>query len=292
MNATVASSVPASRGLARPARPTVAAVGAGLLLIFLVVAILAPLLAPYTPNAYTGAPLEQPSRAHLLGTNDVGQDILSEVIFGSRISLTVALVSGGVCLFLALAVGVTAGYLGGWADTLLMQLVNVVLALPHLPLMIVLAAFLGPGLRNIIVVISLLAWAGPARVIRSQVLSLRGRAHVRAAELLGAGRLYTMRRHLLPAIAPIAASALTALAGRAVMMEAGLAFLGIGDPAAESWGTMIHFALSSSGIYLTPNWLWWVLPPGACITLLVVSFAFLGTAVEERANARLVRHRA
>lgn len=265
----------------------------GLVLVgaFLVAAVLAPWLAPYDPTAYSGNPLERPSAAHWLGTNDVGQDILSELIYGARISLLVGAVAGGLTLALATLVGLTAAYLGGWLDGLLMRLIDLLLAMPHLPLMVLVGAYLGPGLVNIILIIVLLGWMVPARVIRAQALSLRARGHVQAARLFGAGPAYVIRRHLIPAVAPILAATFVAQAGRAIGLEAGLAFLGLGDPSAKSWGLMIRYALNYKGIYFTPHWLWWLLPAGLCISLVILGLTFLGVALEDRLDPRLRRHK-
>ncbi len=257
---------------------------------FALVALLAPILAPYSPESYVTPHMEPPGPAHLLGTNDVGQDLLSILIYGTRISMLVALLGGSVGLTLALLVGSLAGTLRGVVDTLLMRLADLLMAIPHLPLMIVLAAFLGPGLANVLLVIAALAWVRPARVIRSQLLSLRSRGYVSSARLCGARWPYLMRRHLLPALAPVAAAVLVAQASRAVILEASLAFLGLGDPTLQSWGTMMRHALNFRGLYLTSAWVWWLLPPGVCLTLLIASLSMLGTAVESRANTRLSRH--
>lgn len=264
--------------------------GLALLLSCVGVALLGPLLIAFPPDAYAGQPLEPPGARHLLGTNDVGQDLLSQLVHGSRVSLAVAAIVGSSGLLLALLVGLPAGALGDPLDAVAMRLVDVLMAIPHLPLMIVLAAFLGPGLGNVILVLVVLAWVRPSRVIRSQVLTLRSRGYVGSARLFGGSWLYLMRRHLLPALAPVAAATFVGLASRAVAMEAALAFLGIGDPTIQSWGMIIRHALDCKGIYLTAAWVWWLLPPGVCLTLLIAGLSMLGTAAESSANARLSRH--
>ncbi|MHB1416671.1 MAG: ABC transporter permease [Chloroflexota bacterium] len=253
-------------------------------------AFLSPTIMPYPPDAYVAAPLAGPSWENPLGANEVGQDVLSQVLYGSRVSIAVALSVGCLSVAVALLVGTLAGAVGGFIDGLLMRTVDVVLSIPHLPLLVVLAVFLGPGLANVILLITVLSWARPARIIRAEVLSLRTRGYVRSARLYGAGWPYLLRRHLLPAVMPIATAAAVTLAGRAVLMEAMLAFLGIGDPTLYSWGTMIHSALNYRGLFLTSAWTWWVLPPGICLSLLVLAFTMLGTAAEAYNNARLGRH--
>jgi len=262
-------------------------VGGVVLAGFLIIAIFATWLSPYSPHEYTGAPLERPNPIHLLGTNDVGQDLLSELIYGGRISILIALAAGGATVLLGLLVGLVAGAFGGWVDHILMRMVDALLAIPRLPLMILIISLMGYGLISTILVISLLFWPTPARVVRAQVISLRGRTYLNLARSFGGNPFYLIRRHLLPACMPIALAALAANAGRAVAMEAGLAFLGLGDPTAKSWGLMIRYGLDLPGIYLTDRWLWWVLPPALCITLLILSFVMLSGAVEKQFNPRM-----
>ncbi|MDQ4130061.1 MAG: dipeptide/oligopeptide/nickel ABC transporter permease/ATP-binding protein, partial [Actinomycetota bacterium] len=182
--------------------------------------------------------------------------------------------------------GTVAGYLGGWTDSLLMRLVDVVLSLPFLPLMIVVGAFLGPGLATLMLVIGAVIWAGPSRELRAQVISAKEREHVQAVRMMGASHGYVLVRHLLPAVTPLVVSQFVSTAKIAILLEASLSFLGLGDPTAQSWGTMLHHAYARSA-FLTDAWLWWVLPPGAGIAAAVVSFAFLGYALEERARPQL-----
>lgn len=266
--------------------PRLGHIGASILALFIAVAVFAPILAPHDPAQRTAEPFAAPSSAHPLGANDVGQDILSELIFASRVSLTVGIATAGLAAVLGVAVGVVSGYLRGPADTVLMRSVDVVLALPFLPLMIVLAAFLGQNTTNLILVIGLLIWARPARLIRSQVLSVRESGHAQAARAMGAPHHYIMTRHILPRIMPLIVMQFVWAANVAIMLEASLAFLGLSDPFQKSWGAMLFYANARSA-FLTDAWLWWVLPPGLCIAAVVVSFAFLGYTLEEKADPRL-----
>lgn len=261
-------------------------VGVAVLALFIAAAIFAPVVAPHDPTQRTAEPFEAPSAEHPLGANDVGQDILSELIFGSRLSLTVGIASAGLATVLGATVGIISGYLRGPLDSVLMRGVDVILSLPFLPLMIVLAAFLGQNTTNLILVIGLLIWARPARLIRSQVLSVRESGHVQAARAMGATHRYVMTRHILSRMTPLIAAQFVWAANVSVMLEASLAFLGLSDPFQKSWGAMLFYANSRSA-FLTDAWLWWVLPPGLCIAAVVVSFAFLGYALEERADPRL-----
>ncbi|NDJ78888.1 MAG: ABC transporter permease [Chloroflexi bacterium] len=261
--------------------------GVVMLLVLVGVAVLAPHLAPYDPEAFTGSPLEHPSREHRLGTNDVGQDILSELIYGARISLQVAAGAAAGTVLLAVIIGGTAGYAGGWIDLLLMRLVDVLLALPRLPLLILVTALLGAGLQQMILTIALLFWPTTARIIRARVQSLRQREYITLARGFGGGPLYLFVRHILPPITPLVVFGLVTAAGRAVALEAGLAFLGLGDPTAKSWGLMMRYALNFPGLFLTNRWQWWMLPPGICITLLILALTFVGIGLESRLDARL-----
>lgn len=265
------------------------AIGLALLVAFAIMGIAAPLLAPYDPAEFAGAPLERPSAGHRLGTNDVGQDILSELIVGARISLAVAIGAAGGAVLLGLLIGGVAGYAGGWIDTALMRLVDVMIALPQLPLLILVTALLGAGLGQMALVFAALFWPGMARVIRAQVLGLRRRGYVAQARSFGAGPVYILRRHILPAIGPLIVFGLVTAAGRAVVFEAGLAFLGLGDPTAKSWGLMMRYALNLPGLLLTDRWLWWLLPPGLCITLLILALNLLGIGLENHLDPRLKR---
>ncbi|HSV55664.1 MAG TPA: ABC transporter permease [Magnetospirillaceae bacterium] len=262
--------------------------GVAVLAFFILVAIFAPLISPFDPYERVGAPFESPSRRHLLGTNDIGHDILSELIYGSRISMLIGVLSAAVSLSIGTTVGMTAGYLGGRTDSILMRIVDLILVIPMLPLMILLAAFIGPSFWNIILVIGLLSWAGPARVIRSQVLTVKNKGYVESVRVLGAKPAYTIFRHILPPTMSIVISELILMSSRAILMEASLSFLGLGDPTRKSWGIILYYAQARSA-FLTDAWLWWILPPGILITVLVISFSYIGNALEEIVNPRLRR---
>lgn len=262
----------------------------GLLLIAILSAAgaLAPWIAPYDPNEIISNPFEPPSSRHWLGTNDVGRDILSELIYGIRISMTVGFLAAAVSIAIGTSVGTVAGYFGGWVDVLLMRLVDIVLVVPFLPLMILLAAYLGPSFWNIILVIGVLVWARPARVVRAQVLSLRSLDYVDAARVLGASSVRVLRRHILPGVLTLSLAQFILAASGAILIEASLSFLGLGDPTAKSWGSTLYYAQVRSA-FLSGAWKWWVLPPGLLITAAVLGFAFTGFALEGALNPRLQR---
>lgn len=261
-------------------------VGAVILGGLALVAVAAPWLAPYPPDARVAVPFSSPSAAHPLGVNDVGQDLLSHLIHGARTSLLVGTVAAAVATLVGTTVGLTAGFVRGFTDTVLMRTVDVVLALPVLALMIVVGVFLGPGLTTEILVIAAVMWAGPARELRSQVLSLRERDHVQATVAMGARTRYILRRHLLPGVAPLVVPQFVLAAKRAVLFEAALSFLGLGPAETTSWGIMLFHAHQRSA-FLTDAWLWWVVPPGLAIAVAVVGFQLVGYGVEERSRPQL-----
>ncbi|MBG9541258.1 ABC transporter permease [Cytobacillus firmus] len=261
-----------------------------LLVIFLLIALLAPILAPFDPTDRVGAPFTKPNGQFLLGTNDVGQDILSELLYGTRISLLIGVIAAFISILLGCLVGIVSGYYGGKVDAFLMRLVDLVLVIPFLPLMILLAAFIGPSFWNIVLVISLISWASPARVIRSQVLTLKTKGYVEAAKSIGTNIKVILARHILPGVIPIALSQFVLAASHSILIEASLSFLGLGDPFTKSWGTILYYA-QARGAFLTDAWIWWVLPPGLLITTLVIGFAFTGYSLEEILNPRLRKER-
>jgi ABC-type dipeptide/oligopeptide/nickel transport system permease subunit len=232
----------------------------------------------------------KPNSQFLLGTNDVGQDILSELLYGTRISLLIGVIAAFISILLGCLVGIISGYYGGNTDAFLMRLVDLVLVIPFLPLMILLAAFIGPSFWNIVLVISLISWASPARVIRSQVLTLKTKGYVEAAKSIGTNITFILGRHILPGVIPIALSQFVLAASHSILIEASLSFLGLGDPFTKSWGTILYYA-QARGAFLTDAWIWWVLPPGLLITTLVIGFAFTGYSLEEILNPRLRKER-
>lgn len=254
-------------------------IGVGLLGLMLFLAFFGPLIAPYDPAVSSGKPFERPSSAHLLGTNDVGQDILSELIVGTRVSLLIGFSAAAGAIVIGTLVGLVAGYAGGWLDSALMRLVDVMLVLPFIPLMIVVAAYLGPSSGNLIAAITLVIWARPARVVRSGVLSLREMTYVEGTRAIGASDFHILFRHILPGVLPIAVSQFILAASSSILIEASLSFLGLGDPVRKSWGSILYYA-QIRGAFLNGSWPWWVVPPGLLITLSVLGFALTGRALE------------
>jgi peptide/nickel transport system permease protein len=281
--ATVARPAPTSEARPGPRRrlrlsPRLL-VGGGLVAGLLLIALLAPLLAPYDPIAGDASQgLQPPSLAHPLGTDDQGRDVLSRVLYGSRISLSVAVISVAIGLGLGSSLGLLAGYLGGAVDLVGMRLVDALLAFPGLMLAIAITAALGPQVQNAMIAIGIVAIPAYARLTRGQVLSVREREYVAAARAAGASAGRIMVRHILPNVAnPLIVQA-TFTAAFAILQEAVLSFLGLGaQPPSPSWGQDINY----SQRYLI-NLLWWMsLGPGLAIFLSVLSFNLLGDALRD-----------
>jgi peptide/nickel transport system permease protein len=264
-------------------------VGLGIVGVFVVVALAAPWLAPFRVTALAGDPLERPSFGHVLGTNGVGQDLASQLLGGARTSLSVAVVAGGGTVLLGAVIGALAAWRGGLADALAMRLADVLLAVPGVPLLIVVGAYTRPSVTSISVIIAGTSWPVPARIIRAQALSVRRRGHIGAAVGFGATTGHVLRTHIAPELSPVLLATLVGAAERAITIEAGLAFLGLGS-GQVSWGSVIRDALAFRGLFFTNAWAWWLLPPVVAISLVLVGVALLGTAADEWANPRLARH--
>jgi len=261
-------------------------VGGTLVAALVLMALLAPALAPYDPDALAGDALERPSKDHLLGTDEVGHDIVSRIVWGARSSLAVGIGAAMMAIVGAVVVGLGSGLAGGMIDRVVMRVVDVALAIPRLPLLVLVAALVGPSRLASIVLIAFVFFAGPARIFRSQTLTLRGRDYIHAARGFGGGGIYLMRRHLVPAMGPIILAVSVALVGRTILFAATLAFLGLADPTEVSWGLMLNKALLQPGLYFTPAWTWLVVPAGSAITLAVLGFTFLGVGLEPLLNPR------
>jgi len=273
----------------RPERPAMLWAGTALLSLLTLLAVLAPLIAAHSPSAVSGQALQPPSASHWLGTDVPGRDLFAQLVHGARASLTVAVVAGLLAVIGAVFLGVLPALLGGWVDALAVRAVVFVLALPGLPLLIVAGALAGDSRLAVILLIGLLGVAPNARILRSQTVSLRQRGFIVSARGFGGGPLYVVRRHLLPGLGPLVVIGFVNWAGVAIGLEAGLSFLGIGDPGGVSWGLTLNRALGEPGIYFSDMWTWWVLPAGLGITAAVVGFTFVGVALEPRFNPRWLR---
>ncbi len=260
--------------------------GCTIVTCLILAAIFAKQLSPYDPSSQSGKPFSPPSAEHLLGTNDIGQDILSELVYGARISLTIGIVASIVAMVIGTTVGLLAGYYPRVLGRVLMRFVDIILIIPFLPLLILLAAYLGRSLVYTVLIIGALIWAGTARVIRSQVLTIVKQDYVLAARTIGASDLHIIVLHILPQVLLLAVGQFVQATSGAILLEAALSFLGLGDPLQKSWGTVLYWA-QVRGVFLTPAWKWWVLPPGMLISLAALGFALMGFALEQVINPRL-----
>ncbi|MCC7347212.1 MAG: ABC transporter permease [Variibacter sp.] len=260
------------------------------LLFFTVLAVAGTTLAPHDPieSLYRDngslARLEPPSREFWLGTTNLGQDVLSQVIAGTRIPITVGVISAVFVVFIGTNVGLIAGYYGRHVDDVLMRVTDVAYGIPFIPFAIVLISITGIGITNIILAITLLLWRTSARVVRSQVLSLKERPFVLAARLAGASNFRILYRYIAPHVMPLALLYMAFGVAWGILAEASLGFLGFGDPERISWGQMLYYAFRSGSIRIA--W-WWTVPPGLAIVLTVASFYLIGRTFEVVANPRL-----
>jgi len=255
-------------------------VGTVIFVILGIIVIFAPYLRTVDPMR-TGLPaniLIPPSSQFWFGTDHLARDIWSQTIYGARIAFLVGFVAAIVTVGIGTLVGLVAGYFGGKLDELLMRTVDFFMMLPYLPLMIVLAAVLGPSIWNVILVVSIVYWPFTARVIRSQVLSLKERAFVEASRSVGASDRLLIFGEIMPNVVPLMFAEAVLMVTWAIYAEAVLAFLGLGDPSTISWGMMLHYAFDTGLMTVAP---WWVIPPIACICLTILAFTFLGTAVSD-----------
>lgn len=254
--------------------------GVILLLVLSLLALVPGLFAPYDPREMVARPLSKPGPDHWLGTNDIGQDLFSELIWGTRASLLTGLIVSLSAVGIGVMVGIYTGFYENWASIILLRLVDLTLVLPFLPLVILLSAYLGAEQRNVIIILIVVSWAAPARLIRSRVLVLRSLPFVEAARALGSGNGRIMWRHIWPGTRSIALVQVVLVGGTSILAEASLSFLGLGDPSTKSWGTMLYFA-QANGVFLSDAWLWWVLPTGIMISLAVFSLVLLSYALEQ-----------
>jgi peptide/nickel transport system permease protein len=262
-----------------------ATIGAGVLLLCVLIAAFAPVIAPYDQHEQVGPVFAHPSTKHWLGLDDGGVDMLSLLIWGARVSLIVGFAAALVAMLIGGTVGILAGYFGGKTDVALMRITDYVLVIPDIPLMLIVAAVWGRSLTNIIVIIGVIYWTSTARLIRAQVKSVRERVYVKRARALGASHNRLVFRHVLPQVAPLLVANTVLTVAIAIFAETAIAFLGLGDPSLTSWGLLIENAFDRQAIS-TGAW-WAVVPPGICVTVVILACTMLGTAIEDALNPRL-----
>ncbi|MGH2614516.1 MAG: ABC transporter permease [Thermomicrobiales bacterium] len=280
------------RGLAAPAwtravlRNRKAAFGLIILVLFAVVAVMAPVIAPGDPTDFVARPHQPPSAEHIFGTTGTGQDVFAQTVWGSRTTLAVGILVGVSTTVVGIIVGLSAGYFGGLADDVLSLMTNVFLIVPSLPLLVVLAAFIGSGnALYFVLVLTATGWAWPARVMRSQTLSLREKDFVAAAKVGGESGPRIILAEILPNMLSIVVASFLGSTIFAIGALAALEFLGLGNPSAVTWGTNLYWASNNAGL-LTGAW-WTFVPSGACIALVAFAFALVNYAIDEITNPRL-----
>lgn len=279
MSLAVTFPLPRRRSPVHSAALTAALVLGGIVLS----SLLAGVIAPYDPRVISGAPIEAPSSHHRLGTNDLGQDLLSLWLHGARVSLTVGFL---VALLSTAASGLVGVLSVSWrpARVPLLALTDALLAIPHLPVIVLIVALLGPGISHLIAALALLGWPAYARVVRAQTLVAVQRDYVEAARALGASGARILRTCLLPEILPLLWTKFLLTVRWAILMEAALALMGLGDPTQISWGTMLNTAFAYPLLFLGNAWVWWALPPALAIAVITLALSAIGQDFETWLN--------
>lgn len=266
-------------------RQPTAIVGLVIVGLFVLSAVFAPWLQPYSTTDASCAVFEPPSSAHWFGCDDGGVDVLSLVILGGRVSMIVGLFATIIAMVLGAGVGLLSGYFGGATDSILMRITDYFLVIPQIVLMIVIAAVWGPSLSHVVVVIGILMWTGTARVVRAQVMSLRERVYVKRVESLGASHTRIIARHILPQVGPLLVANTVLAITVAIFNETALAFLGLSDPTATTWGTIMEHAFDRAA---TSAGAWWaIVPAGTAVALFIVGCYLIGRSIEDSLNPRL-----
>jgi ABC-type dipeptide/oligopeptide/nickel transport system permease subunit len=255
--------------------------GVALLVIILAVVFLGGRLAPNDPHALSGQPMERPSRAHLLGTNDIGQDVFSQVVRGGRVSIAVGFGAAILSTAIAWTLGLLSGFGRRWS-ALVAGIADLFLALPFLPVTILVVAHLGPSPTFITITVGLISWPAFTRVLRARVATELSAGYIEAARAIGAHPATIMTRHVLPATVPVVIAKFVLTVQSAIVIQASLAFLGLSDPVTISWGGIIHRGVGYGLIFASGAWRWWLVPPTIAIAWLICAIALIGWAIEER----------
>lgn len=262
--------------------------GTVIIAFFVLMALIGPVILPFETTDIASSRSEvfnPPSWKHLLGTDNLGRDVLAYLMSGARVSLFVGVVATAISMVLGTTVGIVAGYSGGAVDNVLMRITDFFLVLPWLPFCMVLAAILGNSMWNIILVIGLTGWSGTARIIRAQTLSVKEQQYVERTVSVGASKGYVMKRDILPNVFPLVFSETILIISSSILTETSLAFLGLGDPTRPSWGMMLNDAYST-GAMTSGAW-WYFILPGVCVILVALGFTLMGYAFDEILNPKL-----
>jgi len=262
-----------------------ASLGLFIIVFFVVLAVAAPLIAPYSTTARTCAVFAPPSSKHWLGCDDGGIDMLSEIISGGRVSLVIGFAATLIAMLIGGGVGIVSGYFGRWIDITLMRITDYLLVIPDLAFAMVIADVWGPSLSHVIAVIAILEWATTARIIRAQVMSVKERVYIKRARSIGASHARIIGRHILPQVGPLLMANTVLTVAVAIYLETALAFLGLEDPSTTTWGTILEHAFDRAAVSAGA---WWaIVPDGLVITLLIMGCFLLGQAIEDALNPRL-----
>jgi peptide/nickel transport system permease protein len=279
------------RAIKKYLHSTMGVAGLAMLLVVVFVAVFAHWLVPYDPSQRVQVTpddiLAPPDAQHLLGRDDAGKDVLSQLIYGARVSLVVGFTASFMSMFIGTTVGLVAGYFGGRLGNVLMRFVDFLMVIPDLPLMLVIIAVMGRGLLNIILVIGLLGWTYTARLVRSQVLTVKERQYVLRARAIGASSGRIILRHIFPQVLPLIIAQAVLDISVAILAESSLAFLGLGDPTLISWGSMLNFAFERA---VSRQAWWFLLPPGFAIVWVSLSLILIGNTLDQIVNPRLRTH--
>lgn len=264
----------------------IAVVGIVILIAMGLVAVLSPWIVPYDPYTDMFATFLAPSSEHWLGTNDIGQDIFSELIYGTRTSMLIGFLSAAISIVIGALVGMISGWYGGFVDRLLMKVTAFFMTIPYLPMVIIISAFTKPGPGTTSIILGVMSWAGTARIVRSQMLNIKGKEYIQTIKAMGASDFYILSRHVLKELLPFLMYRATARVRAGILSEASLSFLGLGSPVVKSWGTIIYYAQAKNAL-LTGAWVWWILPPGICIILVSCALTMITYGAEGKIDRRL-----
>lgn len=263
-------------------------IGLALTALTVFFALLAPVLAPYDPWTSVAEAYLPPGAGHILGTNDIGQDIFSELLYGAGTSLATGFLSAAVSLTIGVSAGMLAGWYGGRVDRFVTKVTAFFLTVPFIPAVILLSAFARPGVVGMALILGAMSWAGTARVVRAQTLAVREKDYIQTVKAMGASDFYLLRRHVVKELLPwiLYQGVLRVKSG--ILSESSLSFLGLGSTVQKSWGSMIYYAQAKNAL-LTGAWVWWIVPPGLCIVLVSCALMLISYGAEEWMDKRLVR---
>jgi len=259
--------------------------GLAIIVFIGIIAALADTIAPYSPTEFVAGGLEPPSPKHIFGTDDMGRDLFSMTVYGARVSLVVGLLAALLSTVIGTSIGVLCGVVRGFVDAVVMRIIDFMLSLPYLAVALAIVAFLKPSIWIIIVIIAALSWITTAKVVRTHTMSVMGNAFVEAARAVGAGTGRIITRYVLPNVSPMILSSMALNVRGAILFEAALSFLGLGDPSQVSWGTILFYA-RRAGAFVLGAW-WYIVPPGLMIMLTVLGFTLIATGLDEVLNPRL-----